>query len=139
MCRACKNKGSLGKRLFKLVRSNEQWLGSKCLLGERQRLIDSLLEDKQRSTCKQEARLHKGKTSPVQHQLLVHTSESVSVTQHNEPIATFHSVLDVESDDHSSESENEGNNASQDQRIQPRDYSTIGIQGSSLKSGQVQW
>ena len=127
VCRACRNKGSLSKRLFKLelecACANEQRLASERLLEERQRLIDSLQEDKQRLRLnqKREAGLQKGETSPVQQQSLVHVSERASVKRCNEPIATLQSVLDVESDEHSGESENEGHNASQVQGPRQRD------------------
>ena len=97
------------------ARANEQWLVSERLLKERQGLIESLQEDKQklRLNPKREAGLQKGKTSPVQQQSLVHVCERASVKQPDGPIGKLQSVLDVESDEHSGESEDEGHNASQ--------------------------
>ena len=86
-------------------------------------MIDSLQEDKQRLRLnpKREAGLQKGETSPVQQQSLVHVSERASVKQLNGPIGKLQSVLDVESDEHSGESEDEGHNASQVQGPRQRD------------------
>ena len=105
------------------ARANEQWLVSERLLKERQGLIESLQEDKQklRLNPKREAGLQKGKTSPVQQQSLVHVCERASVKQPDGPIGKLQSVLDVESDEHSGESEDEGHNASQVQGPRQRD------------------
>lgn len=50
VCTACRQRGSLGKRLLKYelesARANEQLLASERLLEERQRTIERLLEDK---------------------------------------------------------------------------------------------
>ena len=123
--------------------ASKQWLASKCLLEEWQCLIDSLQNNQQRLILKQEAGLHKGETLPVQQQLLVHTSERTLIAQRNKLIAAWQSVLDVESDEHSS-AENEDNNASQYDRIQLRDLQPLvqllyGIQEGLLKSGRFQW
>ena len=104
-------------------------------------MIESLQEDKQRLRLnpKREAGLQKGETSPVQQQSLVHVSERASVKQLNGPIGKLQSVLDVESDEHSGESEDEGHNASQKAEGSTTISSTIGIKNGSLKSGQIQW
>ena len=124
MCRVCRNKGSLGKRLFKLelecARANEQQLASERLLEERQRIIDGLLEDKQRLTREREAVMRRGETSPVQQQSEVHVSERVSVTQSKEPNATLQLTSGIRSDEHSSESETEDSNTSQNLRTPSR-------------------
>ena len=124
VCRACRNKGSLGKRLFKLelefARANEQRLASERLLEERKRIIDGLLEDKQRLTREREAVMRRGETSPVQQQSEVHVSERVSVTQSNEPNTTLQLTSGIRSDEHSSESETEDSNTSQNLRTPSR-------------------
>jgi len=88
-CRTCRDKGSLGKRLFKLelecTRVNEQRLASKSLPEERQRMIDSLLNEKQRLTREWEAVMHRSETLPMEQQSAVHVSERASVVQSNEP------------------------------------------------------
>ena len=90
------------------------------MLEERQRIIDGLLEDKQRLTREREAVMRRGETSPVQQQSEVHVSERASVTQSNEPNATLQLTSGIRSDEHSSESETEDSNTSQNMRTPSR-------------------